>query len=219
MIIASTEGLRNVVDGNGMLFANPIPEEFSLPKEMIDRAIDQAVKEAADRGIYGHANTPFILAKIKELTAGNSLPANRALIESNVAMAANVAAEYSKLLQTMPHLKNFSSEAVYRKPIPPPATAAHPSAVKSMRGIRKVSVESDVSTAWGAAMGKHMSEKAASGKAVPINEDLTTINETSEEVIEAHSAQIGTVFQTPTEPQRVSNNILCIYNRAGFRKC
>jgi len=41
------DGFRKVVDGNGMLFANPIPEEFSLPKEMIDAAIDQAVKEAA----------------------------------------------------------------------------------------------------------------------------------------------------------------------------
>jgi hypothetical protein len=80
----------------GMLFANPIPEEFALQKAEIDAAIDQAVQEAAEQGFHGHANTPFILSRIKDLTHGNSLPANRALIESNVAMAAKVAVELSK---------------------------------------------------------------------------------------------------------------------------
>jgi pseudouridine-5'-phosphate glycosidase/pseudouridine kinase len=80
-------------NSSGLLFANPIPEEFSIPKNEINAAIDQAVKEAAEQGFHGHANTPFILARIKELTKGNSIPANRALIESNVAVAAKVAAE------------------------------------------------------------------------------------------------------------------------------
>lgn len=80
-----------------MLFANPIPEKFALQKAEIDAAIEQAVQEAADQGFHGHTNTPFILSRIKELTQGNSLPANRALIESNVAMAAKVAVELSKL--------------------------------------------------------------------------------------------------------------------------
>ncbi|KAE9382042.1 hypothetical protein N431DRAFT_552004 [Stipitochalara longipes BDJ] len=80
----------------GMLFANPIPEEFALQKAEIDAAINRAVQEAAEQGFHGHANTPFILSRIKELTHGNSLPANRALIESNVAMAAKVAVELTK---------------------------------------------------------------------------------------------------------------------------
>lgn len=80
-----------------MLFANPIPEEYSIAKAEIDIVINQAVQEAAEQGFHGHANTPFILARIKELTKGNSIPANRALIESNVAMAAKVALELSKL--------------------------------------------------------------------------------------------------------------------------
>jgi hypothetical protein len=80
---------------SGLLFANPIPEKFALPKAEIDFAIDQAVREAAEQGFHGHTNTPFILSRIKELTKGNSLPANRALIESNVAMAAKVAVELS----------------------------------------------------------------------------------------------------------------------------
>jgi pseudouridine-5'-phosphate glycosidase/pseudouridine kinase len=81
----------------GMLFANPVPEEFAMQKADIDAAIDQAVQEAAEQGFHGHANTPFILSRIKDLTHGNSLTANRALIESNVAMAAKVAVELSKL--------------------------------------------------------------------------------------------------------------------------
>jgi len=80
----------------GMLFANPIPEEFSMQKAEIDNAINQAVQEAADQGFHGHANTPFILSRIKELTHGSSLLANSALIGSNVAMAAKVAVELSK---------------------------------------------------------------------------------------------------------------------------
>ena len=82
---------------SGLLFANPIPYEHSIPKAEIDVAINQAVQEAADQGFHGHTNTPFILARIKELTKGNSIPANRALIESNVMMAAKVAVELSKL--------------------------------------------------------------------------------------------------------------------------
>jgi pseudouridine-5'-phosphate glycosidase/pseudouridine kinase len=87
---------------NGILFANPIPEAFSIPKAEIDVAIDQAVQEAADQGFHGHSNTPFILSRIKELTQGNSIPANKALIESNVAMATRVAVELSKLRRKEP---------------------------------------------------------------------------------------------------------------------
>ncbi|TVY19815.1 Pseudouridine-metabolizing bifunctional protein [Lachnellula arida] len=83
----------------GILFANPIPEEFSLPKAEIDLAINQAVQEAAQQGFHGHLNTPFILSRIKELTKGNSIPANRALIESNVAMATKVAFELCRFKQ------------------------------------------------------------------------------------------------------------------------
>ena len=82
-----------------MFFANPISEEFSIPKAEIDAAIDQAVQEAADQGFHGHSNTPFILDRIKTLTKGNSIVANRALIESNVRMAAKVAVELKRLEQ------------------------------------------------------------------------------------------------------------------------
>ncbi|EEA28081.1 hypothetical protein TMatcc_003615 [Talaromyces marneffei ATCC 18224] len=89
---------------SGIHFANPVPEEFSIPKTEMDRVIDEAVKTAAAEGFHGSDNTPFILAKIKELTGGTSIPANRALIESNVQRATNVAVELMKL------------EQVHRKP-------------------------------------------------------------------------------------------------------
>ncbi len=52
---------------NGMLVANPIPEEFSMDKEVIDKAIAQAVAESVEKGIKGKETTPFLLAKVKEV--------------------------------------------------------------------------------------------------------------------------------------------------------
>ena len=93
-VLVSQEYFPN---SSGLHFANPIPKEYSIPKSEIDGAIDQAVKEAAEQGFHGHSNTPFILSRIKELTKGNSIPANRALIKSNVTMATKVAVELSRL--------------------------------------------------------------------------------------------------------------------------
>jgi pseudouridylate synthase / pseudouridine kinase len=82
---------------SGLLFANPIPSEYSISKSEIDVAIEEAVQEAEKRGIFGHANTPFILARIKDLTKGRSIPVNGVLIESNVTRATRVAVELAKL--------------------------------------------------------------------------------------------------------------------------
>lgn len=95
--IADANGLFGYGRRSGFHFANPIPAEFSIPREDMEVAIEQAVQEAAEQGIHGHRNTPFILARIKDLTSGNSVAANRALIESNVKVAAGVAVELSKL--------------------------------------------------------------------------------------------------------------------------
>lgn len=81
----------------GLLFGNPITEEFSIPKSDMDRVIDEAIKEAAAAGVTGSANTPYILAKIKDLTENKSVPANRALIEGNVRRGTRVAIELMKL--------------------------------------------------------------------------------------------------------------------------
>jgi pseudouridylate synthase / pseudouridine kinase len=84
---------------SGIIFANPIPEEHAIPAAAIDQAIELAVREAEEKGFSGNRNTPFILAKIKELTDGRSVPANKALVEANVARAARIAVEVSRSLK------------------------------------------------------------------------------------------------------------------------
>ncbi|KAF1848274.1 uncharacterized protein K460DRAFT_334148 [Cucurbitaria berberidis CBS 394.84] len=82
---------------SGLLFANPVPSEFAIPKAEMDVIIEEALKQADAAGITGKDNTPFVLAKIKELSKGASIPANRALIESNVKRATIVARELAIL--------------------------------------------------------------------------------------------------------------------------
>ena len=76
----------------GMLVTNPIPEEYSMDKAVIDAAIEKALAEAAEQGIHGKETTPFLLAKIVELTGGDSLESNIRLVLNNAALAARTAA-------------------------------------------------------------------------------------------------------------------------------
>ena len=76
----------------GMLVGNPIPEEYSMDEKIINKAIDEAVEEAKRRGIHGKATTPFLLAKIKDLTGGDSLESNIMLVYNNARLAAKTAA-------------------------------------------------------------------------------------------------------------------------------
>ncbi|KAI9843831.1 MAG: hypothetical protein M1837_006092 [Sclerophora amabilis] len=82
---------------SGLNFANPIPLKYSIPKSDMDSIITEAIREAEVQGASGSDNTPFILAKIKELSKGESKIANRALIESNVARGTAVAVQLAKL--------------------------------------------------------------------------------------------------------------------------
>ncbi len=81
----------------GMLVTNPIPEQYSMDKAVIDKAIDTALAEAKANGVHGKAVTPFLLAKVKELTGGDSLDSNIQLVYNNARLAAATAAELSKL--------------------------------------------------------------------------------------------------------------------------
>ena len=81
----------------GMLVTNPIPEEYSMDADVIGRAIDEAVAEAGKLGIHGKETTPFLLAKIKDLTGGDSLDSNIQLVYNNARLAARTAAELSRL--------------------------------------------------------------------------------------------------------------------------
>ena len=81
----------------GMLVTNPIPEEYSMDADVINKAIDEAVEEAKEQGIHGKATTPFLLAKIKDITGGSSLAANIQLVYNNARLATATAVELSKL--------------------------------------------------------------------------------------------------------------------------
>lgn len=81
----------------GMLVTNPIPEEYSMPKDVIDRAIEQALREADEKGVHGKQCTPFLLARVKDLTGGDSLAANIQLVLNNARLAARTAAALSRL--------------------------------------------------------------------------------------------------------------------------
>ena len=75
-----------------MLVVNPIPEEYSMDADVINKAIDDAIEEAKAQGIKGKETTPFLLAKIKDITGGSSLAANIQLVYNNVRVAAQIAA-------------------------------------------------------------------------------------------------------------------------------
>ena len=77
----------------GMLVTNPIPEQYSMDADTINAAIDKAIAEAAEQGIHGKATTPFLLARVKDLTGGDSLESNIRLVYNNAALAAETAAE------------------------------------------------------------------------------------------------------------------------------
>ncbi|MBI9104638.1 MAG: pseudouridine-5'-phosphate glycosidase [Spirochaetales bacterium] len=81
----------------GVLIANPVPEEFSMDKNVIDEAIDKAVKEAEEKGIIGKHLTPYLLTAIKRLTEGKSLASNIELVYNNARTAAKIAVVYNSL--------------------------------------------------------------------------------------------------------------------------
>ena len=76
----------------GMLVANPIPEEYAMDKAVIDAAIAQALADCAAQGVKGKETTPFLLARVVELTGGDSLESNIRLVLNNAQLAARTAA-------------------------------------------------------------------------------------------------------------------------------
>jgi pseudouridine-5'-phosphate glycosidase len=90
--IAAAHRLRGALGlPGGQLVANPIPAEAEIPRAVIGPIIEQALAEAAARGISAKAVTPFLLQRIFELTAGRSLQANIALVLNNARLAAAIA--------------------------------------------------------------------------------------------------------------------------------
>ncbi len=90
-------------DGLGLasaiLVCVPVPEADELPRRDAELAIAEALRVAEDKGIRGEAVTPFLLARIKELTKGRSLRANHSLLLNNARVAAAVARAVARLRQ------------------------------------------------------------------------------------------------------------------------
>ena len=91
-IAAAVTAQRDMGYPGGMLITNPIPHQYAMPKDVIDAAINQALAEAKKQGVKGKATTPFLLARVCELTGGESLKSNIKLVLNNVALGAQIAA-------------------------------------------------------------------------------------------------------------------------------
>jgi pseudouridine-5'-phosphate glycosidase len=81
----------------GLVVANPIPEAFELPRDVIDDAIASALRDADKEGIAGKALTPYLLARVNALTKGDSLASNIELVRNNARLAANIAIAYAAI--------------------------------------------------------------------------------------------------------------------------
>lgn len=81
------------LDG-GVLITNPIPEAESMDPSVINGVIDKAIEEMDAKGIKGKECTPFLLAKVAEITEGKSLAANIKLVFNNAAVGTKIAAAY-----------------------------------------------------------------------------------------------------------------------------
>ena len=81
----------------GMVIANPIPEQYAMSSAAIDDAIEQALTEAAEQNISGKQATPFLLARVCELTGGDSLASNIQLVLNNARLASAIAKAYCNL--------------------------------------------------------------------------------------------------------------------------
>ena len=81
------------IDG-GVLVTIPIPQEFELALDIMNKAINEAITQADSENIIGKDITPYLLSKVNELTHGESLEANMKLIKNNAALAAKIASNY-----------------------------------------------------------------------------------------------------------------------------
>lgn len=80
----------------GILIANPVPQELAADSDQVQIAIEEGLRSAKNEGISGKALTPYLLNHIKQATGGDSLRANRALVENNVRLGTQIAVAYAR---------------------------------------------------------------------------------------------------------------------------
>jgi pseudouridylate synthase len=83
--------------GSGVLFAVPLPDDVALPRDEVERAVERALDEADAAGIHGPRSTPWVLARLAELTDGRTVRANLSLIEQDAEVAGAIAVALSAL--------------------------------------------------------------------------------------------------------------------------
>jgi pseudouridine-5'-phosphate glycosidase len=81
----------------GLVVANPVPQAFAQPRARMDAAIAQALQDATQQKVGGKAVTPFLLARVAELTGGDSLATNIALVRNNARLASAIAVCYAQV--------------------------------------------------------------------------------------------------------------------------
>jgi pseudouridylate synthase len=83
-----------------VLVCAPVPEEFEIPIEQVEIAVAEALARAEASGVRGKAITPFLLSQMKEITSGDTLAANRALLVNNAGVAARIAASLQRMMNS-----------------------------------------------------------------------------------------------------------------------
>ncbi|KAK8139751.1 hypothetical protein PG984_000874 [Apiospora sp. TS-2023a] len=134
---------------SGLLFANPIPEEASIPRQEMDAVIEQAVAESLTQGAHGNLNTPFILGRIRDLTEGRSVPANKALVRANVERAAKIALATTRFIAGDLEIPTRKESLVFR-PVHIPVSGN--STENSIVDNKKANKEADVIVAGSVAV-------------------------------------------------------------------
>ena len=81
----------------GVLVTNPIPEEYSLDEDVMNKAIDEAIESANNEGISGKEITPYLLDKIQKITSGTSLESNIKLVHNNCKLASLICKAYYEI--------------------------------------------------------------------------------------------------------------------------
>ncbi|HEV2653998.1 MAG TPA: pseudouridine-5'-phosphate glycosidase, partial [Ktedonobacteraceae bacterium] len=92
--VAATARLQWELGLHGLIVACPIPEQYALDPAPLEAATEEALRVARAQGIKGAATTPFVLSRVAEITAGESVAANKALLINNARWAARFARAY-----------------------------------------------------------------------------------------------------------------------------
>ena len=90
----------------GVLVTNPIPEEYSMDSNVINEAIEESLKLMNEEGVHGKESTPYLLAKVKEITKGDSLDSNIQLVFNNAKLGSEIAKEYCKVKKWVVYIMN-----------------------------------------------------------------------------------------------------------------